>query len=1085
MNLAISPEYLLAHADFVRGLARKLILDDDLAEDVAQNTLLTALERPPSAVAALPAWLKTVTKNFAASTMRESARRERRERSVAPKGYVPSPADVLEREAVRKRVVDAVLGLDDTYRDAVLLRFYENLPPRHIAERLGVPVETVRTRLKRGLARLRDTLDSDYDGDRDSWCIALAPIAGIPWLVEALAASAGGNAAGATAAGTAGASQGGLLLSSKGGVAGTLGNAGGVTLGHKFAMGLGAALLVGITAVFSVVMYSSDEDALVPGYRSDTDRTHSAQPASAAPEGYPVFAIGEEAGGRELLGPEDREASSEEHLEISGQVVDQMTREPVESYFLVLEERTRRGFARSEMTANCLSGTTIRDEAGRFSIPVPESGAYTLKVYSKDHVNRVEDYVEVPGDRPATPRLIALDLGKAVSGRVVNERNGRPVPHAMVAVTEKDLPKSLSRLLRPRLFGKSPIGPHSWTDEDGRFTVSGAHGSEAILWVVHDEFQVWKTPLRDIANAEALAKLKQGIRVPGRFLGIGFNDPVLEKTLLDRVVLWVDDRPFRAGPDGRFLSPPLGEIEVQIFYELGVRWFLPRGHTLGDREFLSGKTLKRNVAPGMPEVLIGYEGPWAALKGRVLDRTGRAVSGGIFAFKTEDTFTTIRLPCDGEGRFEARYLAPGRYNAIYSSPPPKSKVTLGRFSIREGDTSERDFVLKGLSIKGRIQFEKEDFRAQDLSLSLTNISEPDRGELTCRMSDDGRFEFEGLEDGTFFLDCPKLEFSGIEKCRDAKLKDGRCLVYLKNGRSVENLLIKSRTDSGQLKVIFEGFDGWQAIDIIPSIRMDSPNADSGASTRETVPLRVRSTTMKNLAFKEVWNVDSSGGLKKWFDAPGIQEGREHCILEFVAGKRFAFLRVPVKRDEETVVLVKPSDFSQETVRVEIQGTLAWSGGTPIFDLPVHLLSEHPDDRYRNWIGYHDVTDLTGRYAIPSPVHPGPVFLRLDLCTMVWRVGPLIIPEEAKGTYILDVVLPRPGSLRALLTYDESGRTLTSARSQDLHVELVAADGSRNGRRLPKFHQTWAALHPRGAIGFVSDAYERRRIPAPGEGDPDS
>ena len=67
-------------------------------------------------------------------------------------------ADVVEREERRRAVVAAVLALAEPLRDAVLLRFYEGLPPREIARRLAVPVETARTRVKRGVEQVRARL---------------------------------------------------------------------------------------------------------------------------------------------------------------------------------------------------------------------------------------------------------------------------------------------------------------------------------------------------------------------------------------------------------------------------------------------------------------------------------------------------------------------------------------------------------------------------------------------------------------------------------------------------------------------------------------------------------------------------------------------------------------------------------------------------------------------------------------------------------------------------------------------------------------------------------------------------------------
>jgi RNA polymerase sigma-70 factor (ECF subfamily) len=59
---------------------------------------------------------------------------------------------------VQRAVVDAVLALPEPCRVAVLLRFFDELPPREIAERVGAPVETVRTRIKRGIELLRTRL---------------------------------------------------------------------------------------------------------------------------------------------------------------------------------------------------------------------------------------------------------------------------------------------------------------------------------------------------------------------------------------------------------------------------------------------------------------------------------------------------------------------------------------------------------------------------------------------------------------------------------------------------------------------------------------------------------------------------------------------------------------------------------------------------------------------------------------------------------------------------------------------------------------------------------------------------------------
>src|SRR5262245_12798966 len=174
--LPIDPERLLAEDPFVRGLARQLLRDPDRADDLAQRTWLMLLRERVAAVS---------LRGFVATVMRRLAQRERRgELREASKvaalprpEAVPSAATIAAREELRARVVKAVLALPQPYREVVLLRFFEHLPPRAIARRLQLPVETVRTRQKRALAQLRSDLDATAAGDRAAWAVLLVPFA--------------------------------------------------------------------------------------------------------------------------------------------------------------------------------------------------------------------------------------------------------------------------------------------------------------------------------------------------------------------------------------------------------------------------------------------------------------------------------------------------------------------------------------------------------------------------------------------------------------------------------------------------------------------------------------------------------------------------------------------------------------------------------------------------------------------------------------------------------------------------------------------------------------------------------------------
>jgi RNA polymerase sigma factor (sigma-70 family) len=177
--VAVNPEELLTHAGFVAALARRLVSDEHAGSDVAQQAFLAAIERPPSGGKPLKSWLSRVTRNLSIKHRLAETRRRKRERAYAVPERAPSTDEVIEREEIRRKVVDAVLELDEPYRSTLLLRYYEDLPPRLVAESQKVPLETVKTRLKRGIEQLRSRLDDGHGGSRRKWLFALLPIAGI------------------------------------------------------------------------------------------------------------------------------------------------------------------------------------------------------------------------------------------------------------------------------------------------------------------------------------------------------------------------------------------------------------------------------------------------------------------------------------------------------------------------------------------------------------------------------------------------------------------------------------------------------------------------------------------------------------------------------------------------------------------------------------------------------------------------------------------------------------------------------------------------------------------------------------------
>jgi RNA polymerase sigma factor (sigma-70 family) len=179
MSTAPSPnvEHLLAHARWARSLARELVGDAHLADDLAQDALAAGLAQPPQDSERTQGWLARVLRNRQVSNLRRSAARERAEPRAARPEAQPSTLDLVEQAETQRRLVECVLALEEPYRRTVLLRWFGDLPPREIARAENVALATVTSRLSRGHAKLRERLEREYRGDGRTWLRALAPLA--------------------------------------------------------------------------------------------------------------------------------------------------------------------------------------------------------------------------------------------------------------------------------------------------------------------------------------------------------------------------------------------------------------------------------------------------------------------------------------------------------------------------------------------------------------------------------------------------------------------------------------------------------------------------------------------------------------------------------------------------------------------------------------------------------------------------------------------------------------------------------------------------------------------------------------------
>jgi RNA polymerase sigma-70 factor (ECF subfamily) len=142
------------------GLAFYILGNADEAEDATQEAMLRAWKsrRSLKRIESFDAWMDRILVN----TCRERLRRKRRNREVAePQEDAPEPRDAFGALIARDSIGRALLALSVDQRAVVILRYWRDLSLEQIAERLGWPLGTVKSRLHHALATIRERLEQD------------------------------------------------------------------------------------------------------------------------------------------------------------------------------------------------------------------------------------------------------------------------------------------------------------------------------------------------------------------------------------------------------------------------------------------------------------------------------------------------------------------------------------------------------------------------------------------------------------------------------------------------------------------------------------------------------------------------------------------------------------------------------------------------------------------------------------------------------------------------------------------------------------------------------------------------------------
>lgn len=156
------------YGSLVHGMATRIITDPTHAEEVAQDTFL-ALWRRPGAFdphrGSLQTFLLGIARNKAIDLIRrEESRRRTRDALMAETEMNPTqqgPESGLEE---RQEVLTALQQVSEVQREALILAYFGGRTYREVAAELSIPEGTAKTRLRDGLSKLRELMQTTSEG---------------------------------------------------------------------------------------------------------------------------------------------------------------------------------------------------------------------------------------------------------------------------------------------------------------------------------------------------------------------------------------------------------------------------------------------------------------------------------------------------------------------------------------------------------------------------------------------------------------------------------------------------------------------------------------------------------------------------------------------------------------------------------------------------------------------------------------------------------------------------------------------------------------------------------------------------------
>jgi RNA polymerase sigma-70 factor (ECF subfamily) len=154
------------YGGMLAALARRFLSNDSDAEEVAADVLWQAWRDAKTFDAArgsVSVWLVTLARSRAIDRLRAIRARKPPPVELPASESAPDPAMELHQVERARIVRTALAGLDSNERTALQLAYFSDLSQSEVAEKLGIPLGTVKTRIRGAMIKLREALSERHE----------------------------------------------------------------------------------------------------------------------------------------------------------------------------------------------------------------------------------------------------------------------------------------------------------------------------------------------------------------------------------------------------------------------------------------------------------------------------------------------------------------------------------------------------------------------------------------------------------------------------------------------------------------------------------------------------------------------------------------------------------------------------------------------------------------------------------------------------------------------------------------------------------------------------------------------------------